>query len=209
MSTVTKASVYSRTEDTPDTPSLASIDRFLDAVWMERGLSPNTLSAYRADLTALDRWLQGRGCSSLAAKRADVLAFIAFASKPARGRARRRAAVQLPPLLPLSDPRGRDQGRSDRADRMPKIGRSLPKSLTEEEVEALLAAPEIDDPLGNRDRSMLEVLYATGPARVGAGEPEVEPGQHESGRAAHRRQGRSRAPDPARRRRPSAGCRSS
>ena len=45
---------------------------------------------------------------------------------------------------------------------MPKIGRSLPKSLTEEEVESLLAAPEIDDPLGNRDRSMLEVLYATG-----------------------------------------------
>jgi len=78
MSTVTKASVYSRTEDTPDTPSLASIDRFLDAVWMERGLSPNTLSAYRADLTALDRWLQTRGSSSLAAKRADVLAFIAY-----------------------------------------------------------------------------------------------------------------------------------
>jgi integrase/recombinase XerD len=45
---------------------------------------------------------------------------------------------------------------------MPKIGRSLPKSLTEDEVESLLAAPEIDDPLGNRDRSMLEVLYATG-----------------------------------------------
>src|SRR6476660_5651722 len=52
------------------------IDRFLDAVWMERGLSPNTLAAYRADLSALDRWLQTRGSSSLAAKRADVLAFI-------------------------------------------------------------------------------------------------------------------------------------
>src|ERR1044071_10493029 len=85
MSTVTKASVYSRTEDTPDTPSLASIDRFLEAVWMERGLSPNTLSAYRADLTALDRWLQTRGSSSLAAKRADVLAFIAHRGG-ARGR---------------------------------------------------------------------------------------------------------------------------
>ena len=61
MTTVNKASVYSRTgEDTPETPSLASIDRFLDAVWMERGLSPNTLSAYRADLTALDRWLHER-----------------------------------------------------------------------------------------------------------------------------------------------------
>jgi len=164
MSTVTKASVYSRTaEDTPDTPSLASIDRFLDAVWMERGLSPNTLSAYRADLTALDRWLQGRGGSSLAAKRADVLAFIAHrveAGARPRSTARqlssfrryyryliREAAIKEDPTAQIA---------------MPKIGRSLPKSLTEEEVEALLAAPEIDDPLGNRDRSMLEVLYATG-----------------------------------------------
>ena len=78
MSTVTKATVYSRTDETPETPSLAAIDRFLDAVWMERGLSPNTLSAYRADLTALDRWLQARGSSSVAAKRADLLAFIAW-----------------------------------------------------------------------------------------------------------------------------------
>src|SRR5690606_34247112 len=79
MSTVTKATVYPRSEeDTPQTPSLAAIDRFLDAVWMERGLSPNTLSAYRADLTALDRWLQARGSSGIAAKRADLLAFIAF-----------------------------------------------------------------------------------------------------------------------------------
>src|SRR5262245_51313225 len=78
MSSVTKASVYSRSgEDMPETPSLAAIDRFLDAVWMERGLSPNTLSAYRADLTALDRWLQSRGTSSVAARRADLLAFIA------------------------------------------------------------------------------------------------------------------------------------
>ena len=119
MSTVTKASVYSRTgEDTPETPSLAAIDRFLDAVWMERGLSPNTLSAYRADLTALDRWLQARGGSEPrreACRRARI-------HRMAR-RSRRAAAldgasaVQLPPLLPLPDPRGRDQGRSDRADR--------------------------------------------------------------------------------------------
>ena len=79
MSTAPKTSVYARTgEDTPETPSLAAIDRFLDAVWMERGLSPNTLSAYRADLTALDRWLQTHGSSGLQAKRSDVLGFIAW-----------------------------------------------------------------------------------------------------------------------------------
>jgi integrase/recombinase XerD len=164
MSTVTKASVYSRTgEDTPDTPSLASIDRFLDAVWMERGLSPNTLSAYRADLTALDRWLQGRGCSSLAAKRADVLAFIAHrvegGARP-RSTARQLSSFRRYYRYLIREGTIKEDPTAQIA--MPKIGRSLPKSLTEEEVEALLAAPTLDDPLGNRDRSMLEVLYATG-----------------------------------------------
>src|SRR5690606_40422495 len=79
MNTATKSTVYSRrADDAAQTPSAEVIDRFLDAVWMERGLSPNTLSAYRADLTALDRWLQARGTSSIAAKRADLLAFIAW-----------------------------------------------------------------------------------------------------------------------------------
>src|SRR3954467_13201437 len=55
-----------------------AVSKFLDAVWMERGLSPNTLSAYRADLTALDRWLQTHGTTSVKAGRADVLAFIAW-----------------------------------------------------------------------------------------------------------------------------------
>ena len=56
---------------------------------------------------------------------------------------------------------------------MPKVGRSLPQSLTEEEVEALLAAPAVSDPLGHRDRTMLEVLYATGPARLRARQPQA------------------------------------
>jgi integrase/recombinase XerD len=164
MSTVTKASVYSRTaDDTPDTPSLASIDRFLDAVWMERGLSPNTLSAYRADLTALDRWLQGRGGSSLTAKRADLLAFIAHrveAGARPRSTARQLSSFRRYYRYLIREGTIKEDPTAQIA--MPKIGRSLPKSLTEEEVEALLAAPEVDDPLGNRDRSMLEVLYATG-----------------------------------------------
>ena len=144
MSTVTKASVYSRTEDTPDTPSLASIDRFLDAVWMERGLSPNTLSAYRADLTALDRWLQGRGCSSLAAKRADVLAFIAFrveAGARPRSTARQLSSFRRYYRYLIREGAIKEDPTAQIA--MPKIGRSLPKSLTEEEVESLLNAPEI------------------------------------------------------------------
>jgi integrase/recombinase XerD len=164
MSTVTKASVYSRSGgETPPSPSHQAIDRFLDAVWMERGLSPNTLSAYRADLTALDRWLQTRGCAAVQAKRADVLAFIEF--RVAAGARPRSTARQLSSFRRFYRYLVRDGVNTEDPTAqiaMPKIGRSLPKSLTEEEVVALLSAPEVEDPLGHRDRTMLEVLYATG-----------------------------------------------
>jgi integrase/recombinase XerD len=170
MSTATKSSVYAKSghgtargDSDSDSPSLMAIDRFLDAVWMERGLSPNTLSAYRADLTALDRWLQSTGTSITTAKRADILAFIAW--RVESGARPRSTARQLSSFrrffrhligekLIKEDPTAQIA--------MPKIGRSLPKSLTEEEVESLLGAPAIHDPLGHRDRTMLEVLYATG-----------------------------------------------
>src|SRR5215211_5288040 len=94
MSSVTKASVYSRPgEDMPETPSLAAIDRFLDAVWMERGLSPNTLAAYRADLTALDRWLEQQGVDLSVAQRGDILSFMA--SRVQAGARPRSTARQL------------------------------------------------------------------------------------------------------------------
>ena len=168
MSTANKTTVVSKTgrsgqSDLPASPSAAVIDRFLSAVWMERGLSPNTLSAYRADLTALDRWLNARGVQTLGAKRADVLGFIAWrvenGARP-RSTARQLSSFRrfyrycLREALLKEDPTAQIA--------MPKIGRSLPKSLSEEEVDALLNAPEVTDPLGNRDRTMLEVLYATG-----------------------------------------------
>ena len=141
----------------------AIIDKFLDAIWMERGLSANTLGAYRADLVALRRWLADRDVSLIFATRSDLLAFIAWrteqGAKP-RSTARqlssfrrfyrfllREGTIQEDPTIKID---------------MPRIGRSLPQSLTEGEVEALLAAPDVSDPLGHRDRTMLEVLYATG-----------------------------------------------
>ncbi|MGI9289711.1 MAG: site-specific tyrosine recombinase XerD [Gammaproteobacteria bacterium] len=141
----------------------AIIDKFLDAIWMERGLSANTLGAYRADLVALRRWLAERDTGLIQASRSDLLAFIAWrteqGAKP-RSTARqlssfrrfyrfllREGTIQEDPTIKID---------------MPRIGRSLPQSLTEAEVESLLAAPEVSDPLGHRDRTMLEVLYATG-----------------------------------------------
>jgi integrase/recombinase XerD len=164
MSAASKSTVFTKSaEIAPASASAAAIDRFLDAVWMERGLSPNTLSAYRADLTALDRWLQSRNAEILTAKRADLLEFIAW--RVAAGARPRSTARQLSSFRRfyryfLRDGAVKEDPTSQIA--MPKIGRSLPKSLTEEEVEALLAAPEVSDPLGHRDRTMLEVLYATG-----------------------------------------------
>src|SRR5690606_10219222 len=125
------------------------IDRFLDAIWMERGLSENTLGAYRADLMALTQRLEERAVELRKADRADVLEYIAWrvqgGAKP-RSTARQLSSFRrfyrylLREGLIGEDPTAQIA--------MPKIGRSLPQSLTEDEVEALLAAPNVTEPLG-------------------------------------------------------------
>jgi len=139
------------------------ITRFLDAVWMERGLSSNTLAAYRADLVALGRWLAEQHIALMHTKRQQLLDFIAarvHAGARPRSTARQLSSFRrffrylLREGLIHEDPTAQIA--------MPKIGRSLPRSLSEAEVESLLAAPAVADPLGYRDRTMLEVLYATG-----------------------------------------------
>jgi integrase/recombinase XerD len=149
------------------TPQADSTDpavaRFLDAVWLERGLSANTLAAYRADLTALARWLAERQVRIVDTSRADLQDFIAWRVR--QGARPRSTARQLSSFRRFFRYLVRENGIGEDPTAqiaMPKIGRSLPKSLTEEEVESLLAAPVVSDPLGNRDRTMLEVLYATG-----------------------------------------------
>ena len=140
-----------------------AVSRFLDGAWMERGLSANTLAAYRADLMALSRWLAARGTLITKATRADLLGFIAWrvesGARP-RSTARQLSSFRRFYRHLLREGSLRDDPTAQIA--MPKIGRSLPKSLTEEEVESLLNAPVVSDPLGARDRTMLEVLYATG-----------------------------------------------
>ncbi len=112
---------------------------------------------------ALQRWLAKRDISLIFATRADLLAFIAWRTN--EGAKPRSTARQLSSFrrfyrfLLREGVIGEDPTLKIE---MPKIGRSLPRSLTEAEVEALLAAPDTSDPLGHRDRTMLEVLYATG-----------------------------------------------
>ena len=139
------------------------VDRFLDAIWMERGLSKNTLGAYRADLMTLGRGLSKQDKSIDMAEKADLLAFIA--ERVESGAKPRSTARQLSSFRRFFRYIMREGMRDTdpTADiEMPRIGRSLPKTLTEDEVDALLNAPNTDEPLGHRDRAMLELLYATG-----------------------------------------------
>ncbi len=139
------------------------VDRFLDAIWMERGLSQNTLGAYRADLMTLGRGLSEQSKTIDKADKADLLAFIA--KRVESGAKPRSTARQLSSFRRFFRYIMREGLRDNdpTADiEMPRIGRSLPKTLTEDEVDSLLQAPNTDEPLGHRDRTMLELLYATG-----------------------------------------------
>jgi integrase/recombinase XerD len=139
------------------------IDQFLDALWLEKGLSDNTRDAYRSDLALFNGWLDERGVRLIGAGREMILDHLAWRlsnNYKARSTARLLSGLRgfyrflLRDGLISVDPTLRVE--------LPKLGRPLPKALSEADVEALLGAPDIGDPLGMRDRAMLEVLYATG-----------------------------------------------
>ena len=142
----------------------AEIELFLDAMWMERGLSANTLSAYRNDLQGLAHWLRNVHHRSLAeANREHLLAYLAERIEAgARPRSSSRLLSSVHGFYRYLVREGRlTEDPSARID-APRIARSIPRSLTESEVEMLLSAPDTDTPLGLRDRSMLELMYASG-----------------------------------------------
>ncbi len=147
----------------PDSDRM-ELEAFLDALWMERGLAENSLSAYRTDLARLGVWLRAeRGVGLGEAGRPDLLAWLgACASAGQRPRSTARALSAARRFYQYRVREGRR--RDDPTERIeaPRLGRPLPDSLTEADVEALLAAPETHTARGLRDRAMLEVLYATG-----------------------------------------------
>ena len=140
------------------------IDAFCDALWLEDGLSRNTLASYRRDLVQFAAWLEKRyGRDLPGATQAEIQAYLGHryragtrASSAARllsslkrfyRHALRQGTIAIDPTLRIE---------------APKLPRNLPKSLTEEHVESLLAAPNVEECLGLRDRAMLETLYASG-----------------------------------------------
>jgi integrase/recombinase XerD len=143
--------------------SQAAIDAFIDALWLEEGLSKNTLAAYRRDLTLYGAWLAGQDGRAIDSTReADLNAY--FAARHAASKAttaNRRLTVfkryfrwALRERLTDADPTLRLESA--------KQPLRVPKSLTEAQVEALLGAPDTTTPLGLRDRTMLELIYASG-----------------------------------------------
>ena len=137
------------------------VDTFLDALWMERGLSSNTLEAYRSDLYKFSLWLQQRNVDLIHTEPNDVLAYLSQANtKSVRTVARRLSSLRRLYEYLLREDRIKHNPVSN-VD-APRLGRSLPKSITEAEVEALLDAPDTEQVMGIRDKTMLELLYATG-----------------------------------------------
>ena len=143
--------------------SVATLDRFLDALWIEDGLAANTLAAYRRDLTLYAAWLhEASGAPIEATKESDLLAYTAARHAGSKATsANRRLTVfkrffrwALRERLVEADPTLRLRNAQQTL--------RVPKSLSEAQVEALLAAPDTDKPLGLRERAMLELLYACG-----------------------------------------------
>lgn len=141
------------------------LDEFCDSLWLEDGLSRNTLDSYRRDLRKFAVWLeQQRVVSILQATHADIQGFLAHlvGQEKAKATSTSRAISSLKRLYRYLLRQNRVSADPTLQIATPKLPRSLPKSLTEQDVELLLDAPDVETPLGLRDRAMLEVLYATG-----------------------------------------------
>ena len=140
----------------------APVDDFIDALWLEEGLARNTLAAYRRDLTLYATWLTGQGQSLLGSVEGDLNAYFAASHAATKAStANRRLTVfkryfrwALRERLIVADPTLKLQAA--------RQALRVPKTLTEPQVEALLAAPDAEGALGVRDRTMLELMYASG-----------------------------------------------
>ena len=145
-------------------PASADVERYLDSLWMERGLSENTLSAYRRDLTLFSEWLEQQGARSLlTADASQIQSYLGL--KLRQGASPRSSARFLSAARSFyrwSLREGRIVDDPTLRIESPKQGRPLPKSLSETDVDQLLSTPDLELPLEFRDRTMLEILYACG-----------------------------------------------
>jgi integrase/recombinase XerD len=140
----------------------AMLDAFIDHLWLEDGLSRNTLDSYRRDLQLFSDWLQKKHLSLTEAQQAEIQQYLAVRFPQSKPRSIGRLIASLRRFYRYALRENRIAVDPTLQIDSPKLPRSLPKSLTEEDVGALLAAPDIGQALGMRDRAMLEILYACG-----------------------------------------------
>ncbi|MEC5399749.1 site-specific tyrosine recombinase XerD [Uliginosibacterium sp. H1] len=141
---------------------IALVDAFIDTVWLEDGLSRNTLDAYRNDLKGLSAWLTSQGGDLAHCDKARLDAYVRDLSQRSKASSQRRAISSMRRFFRWALAESHiavDPSLNIDTAIMPT---RFPKTLSEKEVEALLAAPDIHTPFGLRDRAMIETLYATG-----------------------------------------------
>jgi len=144
-------------------PSQSMLDEFIDRIWLEEGLARNTLDSYRQDLSQFAVWLQKQLRKNLEeVTQGDIQQYLAFRFPTSKPRSVSRLIASLRRLYRFALRENKISIDPTLQIDSPKLPRSLPKSLSEDEVESLLRAPNLDDPIGLRDRAMLEVLYASG-----------------------------------------------
>ena len=139
------------------------VSNYLDALWLEKGLSDNSLDAYRRDLRGLADFIEKLDKSLLDVDRIDLMDYLGSrmrAGYKARSTARMMSCLRSFYRYLIRENRITEDPTQNLES--PKLGRPIPDSLTEEEVTNLLDAPDVKTTLGLRDRTMLEVLYATG-----------------------------------------------
>ena len=148
----------------PDLPvALArELDAFCDAMWLEHGLARNTLAGYRSDLTLFGRWLATHGKNIDVARGEDLATYLAEFSRRAKPASQRRLLAAWRRYFHWLELGGRANGNPTLKLDSPMPVRRFPRTLSEAQVEALLAAPDTETSLGIRDRCMLEVMYASG-----------------------------------------------
>ncbi|MES2182536.1 MAG: site-specific tyrosine recombinase XerD [Pseudomonadota bacterium] len=140
----------------------AELDIFIDHLWLEDGLSKNTLESYRLDLTAFALWLPKQDKQLLNVEQADIQQYLAVRFPQSKPRSISRLIASLRRFYRYLLRENKISQDPTLQIQSPKLPRSLPKSLNEDEVVALLHAPDVDQPAGLRDRAMLELLYACG-----------------------------------------------
>lgn len=139
------------------------LDELTDKLWLEEGLSRNTLQSYHQDLALFANWLQEHFDTNLIdATQSDIERYLAFKFPTSKPRSISRLIASLRRLYRYALRENKVSVDPSLHLDSPKLPRSLPKSLSEDEVDALLQAPNLNEPIGLRDRAMLELLYASG-----------------------------------------------